>query len=121
MGLDPDTSITRPGEIAAESAALLLPPVAFLTNLAVAYGLVDPVCLGGSRLMLLLAHGVCLLAALAGGVVAARVLHRAVTLPPAPSRSRSCFIGRAALLSSGLFTLVILAQWIPELFVDPCR
>lgn len=33
---------------------------------------------------------------------------------------RSRFMALSGLLMSGLFTLVILAQWIPTLMVDPC-
>jgi hypothetical protein len=65
---------------------------------------------------------VCLALALVGGIVAFRVLGRAHQAPPSlPLPSRSLFLGRAGLLSSALFVMVIIAQWIPELFIDPCR
>jgi hypothetical protein len=119
MSLDPDTTVPKPGDVAADNASLLLAPVAFLLNLGLAYALVDVACVSGTRWALHLLHAICLLLALAGGYVAAGVLRRSDRDTAAGSRRH--VIGLAGLLASGLFALVILAQWLPEFFVDPCR
>jgi hypothetical protein len=121
MSLDPRTRVPDSRWIAAEHAALLLPPTAFLLNLGVAYALVDPACVAGSRAALHLVHAVCLLLTIAGGVIARGLLRRSDGTPPDTQGSNRRFLAVTGLLSSGLFVLVILAQWLPEFYVDPCQ
>jgi hypothetical protein len=121
---DPRTEIPDARTIRALWAGLLLPPLAFLFNLEVAYALVPTAC---SSRNVLPVHGVHLLSlalAVIGGLIAGREWRRSgATWPdgePDPI-GRTRFLSGMGLLLSLQFTLVILAQWIPTFVLDPCQ
>jgi hypothetical protein len=103
---------------------LLAPPAAFLLNLEIAYALVPTACASGTELMLHLVHLGCLLLALAGGLVAWRTWQAAGAEWPGEGGdrvARTRFMAGSGVLGTGLFALVILAQWIPSFVLSPCQ
>jgi hypothetical protein len=125
MSTDPTTSIPDARRIAALWTGLLLAPLAFLVNLEVGYLLVRRSCLGNDRLPVHVVQIVCLLLALAGGVVAWRVWRAEGAQWPGGEAGgpagRTRFLAGLGLLLSAQFALVILAQWIPSFMLSPCQ
>jgi len=124
MTVDPHTDIPDAKEIRALWVGLLLPPIAFLINLEVAYALVPPACSSGNELPMHLVHLASLLLAVFAGVTAWRWWKlRGATWPGEKGDpvDRSRFMAGTGLLVSALFVLIILAQWIPTLVLDPCQ
>jgi hypothetical protein len=124
MTVDSDTSVREARRIGVLWSGLLLPPLAFLTNLAIAYALVPRACTTNEPLLLHLVHFVSLLLTLAGGLVAWRVWRATGAEWPGDAGGplgRSRFLAGSGLLSSGMFALVILAQWFPGFVLDPCQ
>ncbi|HEX2189627.1 MAG TPA: hypothetical protein VHG51_12045 [Longimicrobiaceae bacterium] len=103
--------------------AVLAGPAAWMLGLNVQYALVRVAC---ARQEVLPLHAVTLatlLLACAGGWVAWREWRRAGGEWPGEgggTLSRSRFMTALGLLASGLFALVILAQWVALLFLNPC-
>ena len=103
---------------------LLAPPLAFLLNLQLSYVLVWQACLTGHHGVLHLVPLGALLLALGGGVSAWynwRRTREAQSNTTAGMLPRSRFMAETGLLSSGLFILVIVAQWLPNLLLSPCQ
>jgi xanthine/uracil permease len=105
-------------------AAFVLPPLAFLLNLQLSYTLVLWACATGHVFVLhLISMGTLLLAA-SGGLIAWRDWQRSGRGWPderAGSAPRGRFVSVIGILMSVLFSLVILAQWIPNLVLSPCE
>jgi hypothetical protein len=124
MAIDTDIRARDGTGIAAQWAANLLPPMAFLLELEVAYMLVPRACREGNVLLVHLAHAATLLIALAGVVLAWNQWQRWGTSwsdegsGPEP---RSRFMTTLGLLTGIGFTLVILALWLPSFVVHPCQ
>jgi hypothetical protein len=102
----------------------LLAPFAFLLNLQISYMLVPWACSSGQIFWLhIAAFGSLLLAAL-GALTAWRNWQKAGRewqSEGGNATARSRFMGIVGLLMSGLFSLIILAQWIANLIIDPCQ
>jgi hypothetical protein len=115
--------LRRPRGMAALWFALLAGPLAWMLGLNAQYSFVRLACAKGSMLYL---HGVTvatLALALAGAWVAWREWHRAGrgwpdegggTLP------RSRFMAVLGLMGGALFGLAIVAQWLANVFLNPC-
>jgi cytochrome c biogenesis factor len=124
MTVDPRTDVPDAAELRALWAGFLLPPTAFLLNLEVAYALVPTACSSQSRLLVHLVHLVCLLIALTGGCFALRLWRFYGETWPGEEGgrvSRSRFMAGIGLLLTALFALVIVAQWIPSVVLNPCQ
>lgn len=124
MTTDPRTSIPDARRIAALWTGLLLPPVAFLLNLELNYALVPRSCLRNDVLLVQAAQTLCLLLALGGGLVAWRVWRAEGAEWPGGEGGavgRTRFMAGLGLLLSAMFTLVIVAQWIPGFALSPCQ
>jgi hypothetical protein len=122
--VDTRTEIPDARTIGALWTGLLLAPVAFLLNLEIGYALVPTACSSRSELLTHVVHLVCLLLALFGGITAWRCWKATGETWPAGEGgplSRSRFMAGLGWLISSLFTLVILAQWIPSFILDPCQ
>jgi hypothetical protein len=122
--VDSRTDIPDARPILALWTGLLLPPVAFLLNLEVAYALVPTACSSGNRLLVHLVHLVCFGLAGFGGLTAWRCWKSSGEAWPGGAGgplARSRFMAGLGLLVSSLFGLVILAQWIPSFILDPCQ
>jgi hypothetical protein len=104
-------------------AGVLLAPLAFLLNLQVTYALAAMACdhatpwlHTSSLLMLLLALG--------GGWLAWRDWRRTGGGQPGDGGGavpRSRFLAVLGLMTSALFALIILMQWMAVLILQPCR
>jgi hypothetical protein len=115
--------LREPRGIAALYFALLGPPIAWALGLNAQYSLVRVACASASNLPLHLVNVVTLSLALGAGVVAWREWRnsgrgwpdeRGGTIP------RSRFMAVMGLLSSALFALAILAQWVASFILNPC-
>jgi uncharacterized membrane protein len=104
---------------------LLVAPVSFLLHLQINYALVPAVC-GGARGRLVL-HAVTILFILmaAGGALVSRRNWRAAgEAEPGKAASvleRSRLLSVVGLMLSGLVLLVLVAQWLPQFFINPCQ
>jgi len=124
MTVDSRTETPDARRIRALWFGLLAAPVAFLLNLEIAYALVPTACSSGTSLMVHLVHVLCLLLALAGGLVAWRIWNAAGVEWPGEQGgqiARTRFMAGSGVLGSALFALVILAQWIPTFVLSPCQ
>jgi hypothetical protein len=124
MNLDPATSVPDWRRIAALWTGLLLAPVAFLANLEVAYAFVTRSCDRGDQLLIHLTHLACLLLALGGTWAAWHVWHAEGRKWPGAAGGvvgRTRFMAGLGLLTGAMFTLVIVAQWIPGFVLSPCQ
>jgi hypothetical protein len=124
MAVDPRTDVPDKGTIRALWTGVLLPPVAFLVNLEVAYALVPAACGARTTIAVHLVHAVSLTLAILGGVVAWRTWQRSGAIWPGGEGgriSRTQFTAGLGALMALLFTIVIVAQWIPSFILDPCQ
>jgi hypothetical protein len=103
---------------------ILAGPVAFLLNLQLSYMLVQPVCVAAHRLVLHLVPVGALLLTTSGGVSAWRNWRRTAQAESSKAGGvlpRSRFMAGVGLLTSGLFIVVIMAQWLPNFILAPCQ
>lgn len=124
MSVDADIGVRDGTGIGGQWAGNLLPPIAFLLQLEIAYMLVPRACRAGDVLPVHLAHAGALLLALGGMVLALRQWQRWGRDYPADGpdpETRSRFMATVALLASAGFILVILALWLPTFFFHPCQ
>jgi hypothetical protein len=120
---EPRETFSRPGGILALWAGLLVAPVAWLTQMQVAYMVVTLDCSAGTA-PLHVTTVVALVAAAAGGYVAWLEWRRAGPAWPgegAGAVSRSRFMAALGLLTSAMFFVVILAQGVATFILDPCQ
>jgi hypothetical protein len=124
MAVDPRTDVPDAPQIRALWVGLLLAPVAFLINLESAYALVPTACSSRTVLPVHLVHLACLLLTLYGLLTAWRCWKAAGGTwsgAAGDPLARSRFMAGVGLLVSGMFVLVIVAQWIPSFVLDPCQ
>lgn len=124
MTVDNRTSLPDAGETRALWTGVLLPPIAFLINLEVAYALVPAACSSRNTLALHLVHLVCLGLVLLGGLTAWRCWKAMGATWPSEEGgrlARSRFMAAIGVLLSGFVALVVVADWIPSFMLDPCQ
>jgi hypothetical protein len=122
--VDTRTDIPDARAIRALWIGLLVAPAAFLLNLEVSYALVPTACSSRNHLLTHVVHLVCLLLVVFGGLTAWRCWKATGETWPAGEGgplARSRFMAGLGWLTSALFALVILAQWIPSFILDPCQ
>ena len=103
---------------------ILAGPLAFLLNLQLSYMLVQPVCVTAHHIILHLVPAGALLLAASGGVSAWWNWQRTGQAESSKSEGvlpRSRFMADVGLLTSGLFLVVIVAQWLPNFILSPCQ
>jgi hypothetical protein len=103
---------------------ILAGPLAFLLNLQLSYMLVHPVCETAHRLVLHLVPAGALLLAASGGLSAWwnwQRTRQAESSKAGGVLPRSRFMAGVGLLTSGLFIIVIVAQWLPNFMLTPCQ
>lgn len=113
----------EPGGIAALWFAVLAGPIAWMLGLNLDYALVRVACARSTMLPLHLVSLLTLVLALAGGWIAWREWRRAGEEWPgegAGTLPRSRFMVVLGLMGAPFFALVILAQWVSKLFLNPC-
>jgi hypothetical protein len=114
----------QPGSIFTLWAGFLIAPFAFLLNLQISYMLVPLACSTGQVFWLHVASAGALVLALLGAFIALRNWQRTGRgwqSEGGSAAARSRFMAITGLLMSGLFSLVILAQWIADFIIDPCQ
>lgn len=109
-----ERSTTR-GEIAL-GAALLAPPAAWMLDLLLLYSLQRYVCATGAVWLFHLSTAAALGVAGAAGAVAWRALP-----PQRESERRRRFLAVSGVALSAGFVLLILAEAVPTLLLEPCR
>jgi hypothetical protein len=85
---------------------------------------VQPVCVTAHYIILHLVPGGALLLTVSGGVSAWwhwQRTEQAESSMAGGALSCSRFMGVMGLLTSGLFILVIVAQWLPNFILSPCQ
>jgi hypothetical protein len=122
------TEINRDSSNAAGQRALwfglFAGPAAFLLNLQISYMLAPQSCRAGSTVALHVTNVACLALAVAGGLIAWRSWRRTGREWPGDEGgviSRSRFMAALGVMTSALCALVVVAQWIPTLFLSPCQ
>jgi hypothetical protein len=103
---------------------ILAGPLAFLFNLQLSYMLVQPVCATARYFVLHLVPVGSLLLTASGGVSAWRNWRRTGQAESSKAGGvlpRSRFMAGVGLLTSGLFIVVIVAQWLPNFLLSPCQ
>jgi hypothetical protein len=124
MTIDPATPIPDRRRIAVLWTGLLLAPLAFLLNLEVAYAFVTASCDQGDQHLIHLTHLACLLLSLGGTWAAWRAWQAEGAEWPGQGGGpigRTRFMAGLGLLTGAMFTLVILAQWVPGFLLSPCQ
>lgn len=102
---------------------LLVAPFAWSLHLITSYALVGWICERGDRAAYDIITVLILLLTGLGGWFAWRIWRTAGAGWPDSADdpvSRSRFLGMSGILLSGFFALVIVAQWVPTLFIGPC-
>ena len=103
--------------------AFLLPPFAFFLNLQLSYLAVPWACATGHEILLHLISAGTLLLAASNGFIAWREWKKGGRAWPDESAGReprNRFVLVVGILMSSLFSLAILAQWIPSFVLGPC-
>ena len=105
-------------------AAALAGPIAWFVDLEVVYALAPHACAVGSRLSLHLATIACLGAVALGGAMARVNWERAGRRNPSDTdhgpEADVAFLSLLGLMTASLFGLLIVAQWIAVVALDPC-
>jgi hypothetical protein len=103
---------------------ILAGPLAFLCNLQLSYMLVQQVCVTAHHFVLHLMPIGAILVAASGGVSAWRNWQRIRQAESGKAGGvlpYSRFMAGVGLLTSGLFIVVIVAQWLPNFILTPCQ
>lgn len=112
----------EPRTLLAQWAGVLLGPIGWALNLQVSYTLAAFACEDVWRLSVHGTTAVTLAIALAGLSVGWSNWKASRDAGPEGDRiDRSRFMAVAGIGLSAFFALVIVAQWIPTLFLEPCR
>ena len=121
---DLDTSVPGARHILAQVTGVLVPPLATLAGMEASYALVGPACESGGSLALHLTRLATLLIVLGAGVVAWQEWQVVGVEHPGDGGSpgtRTRFLAWIGVFASGLFSLVVIAQWLAAFFLSPCQ
>lgn len=112
----------QPGMLLAQWAGVLLGPFGWALHLQVSYTLATFACDHPWRLSVHVIAVAALALALGGAALGWRNWRVSRDAPGEGHRvQRSRFMALAGILLGAYFALVIVAQWIPTLFIEPCR
>jgi len=106
-----------------QMAGVLLPPIGWALDQQVKYMAITYIC---SAFGVVLLHIVTLLTlgiVLFGGYLSWRVWQQTgkKQIKENPTQARSYFLAVVGMSASLLFSLVIVAQWLPSFFFNPCE
>jgi hypothetical protein len=126
LDADRDTSIPDAPSILAQAAGFLVPPIATLAGMQVAYAVVDATCRTGRHDVpaVHIVRLVTLLIVLGSGYVAWREWRSVGVEHPGDGGTRAArtrFTAWVGVSSSALFSLVVIAQWLPAVFRSVCQ
>lgn len=126
LDADTNTGIPDARSILAQMAGILVPPVATLAGQQAGYAVIDAACRSGGQDLTLLhvVRAATLVVVLSAGLVAWRQWQTVGVEPPGDGGSRGTRIRLNAWIgvgASALFTLVVIAQWLPAFFLSPCQ
>ena len=126
LDADSDTSIPDARRVVAQVTGILLPPLATLAGMQVAYAVVDATCRTGRHDVpaVHIVRLVTLLIVLGAGYLAWREWQSVGVEHPGDGGSRGTrtrFTAWIGVFSAGLFSLVVIAQWLPAFFLTPCQ
>ena len=124
LEIDRDTSIPEARHITAQVAGVLVPPLATLAGMEASYALVGPACTSGNTLALHVTRLVTLLIVVGAGLVAWREWRVVGVEHPGDGGSpgtRARFLSWVGVFAAGLFSLVVVAQWLAGFFLSPCQ
>jgi hypothetical protein len=113
-----------PTRIATQWFSILGPPIAVFTQQQLAYMLVQPACMRRAMLLLQLPALVGLSITAIAGTLAWRErtqARRRFSTDNGAVVGLDLFFGWVGLALSSLALALILAQWLPILFLDPCQ
>jgi hypothetical protein len=103
---------------------VLLAPIAWLIQFEIRYSLVAAVCENNTRIPLYIISGVFFAIMALGGVLSWRNWVREGKASPTDKRGdpheRNLFLSLLGILTSGLFALILVAQTIASVMVNPC-
>ena len=124
--LQPETHppLSEGGPLAAQLIALLLAPFIFLARLETAYVLVPWACNHGGEIWIHVVSWVAIAVALVGAVVGWRLAHAEDgddDRAGHPPMSRVRFVGIMGSAIAALTVLLLVAQWVPALYLTPCQ
>lgn len=105
-------------------AGLLTPPVAWSLQVQAAYLMVYVSCAARANFPYHLASLACLALSMAGGLLSWRNWRRAGADVPDEEGgplARSRFLALLGVLAGLLFSVVIVAQWVPGFILPPCN
>jgi hypothetical protein len=121
---DPTQYFSQRKGLMALWAGILLPPFAWFLHQQLSYMLVSWACMTGRQFILYVVTLAMLLLAIGGGLIARHTWQRFGHDEPDEAGgvlARSRFMAVVGLLSSVLFSLVILAQGIPSFILNACE
>jgi uncharacterized membrane protein YhaH (DUF805 family) len=98
---------------------MLAPPLLALTNLELSYALTPWACRTGDRVLMNIVTAILLVAVVLPGIALVRRLHHDWLEDTVISRPG--FMAMLGVLESALFTGVIIAQWMPNLYLSACQ
>jgi hypothetical protein len=98
---------------------VLTAPIAWSTQFLIIYALVMRVCKTQSSSSLHITSAVFIAIGIAAGILSWLNLGKAENAFE-EERESIVFMGRLGILTSAMFTLVMIAQVIPTFFIDPC-
>jgi small-conductance mechanosensitive channel len=117
-------TVTEKASILDEGAGVLFygilgPPLLTLLNLELSYALTPVACRAGTALVMNLTTAILLALVIVAGVGAATRLRR--NWIEDTVLSRPGFMAMLGMLASTLFSVVIIAQWLPHAFLSACQ
>ncbi|HEU4629781.1 MAG TPA: hypothetical protein VFS08_08535 [Gemmatimonadaceae bacterium] len=119
-----DRELSEGRGLAEQWLGLLLAPAVFFAHLQLAYMMVPWACERREELWIHVTGAVAVLLAAAGTAVAWRAWSRAGREPPGDAGGpvpRARFLAVTGLLTSALFVLLLLSQWVAGFFIAPCQ
>lgn len=104
---------------------LLGPPIVWLLHFQIIYSLVGYVCEAHSHASIHIVSVLTIVITIGCGLISWKLLRPAppsnsLTEPDETIPARPRFMAQMGLMSSALFTLVMIAQWIASFMIDPC-
>jgi len=119
MALNTDNAVDRPWRDLGLWLGMVGPPTIWLIQFQTVYMLVYPACGAQHNFVIHVTCFIFLLVVAAFGLSPLRTWRNAASAPDKVGRTRS-FMAIVGVMSTALFLLLVIAQWIAAFIVDPC-